>query len=197
MDKLKLVQQESKSDLLQPEAMPIPADYIPPGPCSWIMTSGDRKGKLCKDKAFDGNKYCSSHLIPGTRNDVKNGIVTPEHSTEEKKATQIDVVIKASKPDEPEIKVTETIITSCEGIKGDKKCHRSFMPNGEKYCHKCLLRNKKKEDIPKVPDNPPNETRIIPIPPNNPPVEIMSSELLAIFRNLVISVTNLTEILKK
>lgn len=82
MDKLELVKQESKTDLLNLTAMPVPENYIHPGSCSWPVEKGQRKGENCGIKTFDGNKYCSIHQMLA----IKRGEIIPE----------VDVPVKCS-----------------------------------------------------------------------------------------------------
>lgn len=75
MDKLTVVKQESKTDMLPNNAMgPLP-DSLPPTLCPWPLEKGGRKGLPCNEKAFDGKVYCSAHQIVIARRDVKEGKV--------------------------------------------------------------------------------------------------------------------------
>jgi|ERR1700742_477428 len=71
MDKLEIVEQESKTNMLSTE--PARHDDIPPNKCIWPISHGSRKGKPCEANAFDGNIYCAAHQIAITRKEVKEG----------------------------------------------------------------------------------------------------------------------------
>lgn len=71
MDKLAIVKQESKTDVLPTSAMePLP-DSHPPTKCTWPIERGNRKGEPCGEKAFDGNPHCTVHQILASRREPK------------------------------------------------------------------------------------------------------------------------------
>lgn len=72
MAELQQVKQETKSNELPTE----PAFQEQPeivGKCPWPLSKGINKGEPCNAPTFDGEKYCTSHVISATRRAVKEG----------------------------------------------------------------------------------------------------------------------------
>jgi hypothetical protein len=95
MDKLKDVPQESQTNLLQEDK----TEYqVLKSQCNWVMTSGKLDGQLCDkgafEKAYDGKKYCSAHLITMARKEAKE-------NPQLEKGQEVTVTIKASEPENP------------------------------------------------------------------------------------------------